>query len=85
MESPYVTKKLFRKSVPKLLKVKARRMMEGKKMTDMEALDEGLDALLQEKRAPKKKRSFWDGAGMISLKEKTDASGDLDSVIYTGE
>lgn len=87
MESPYVTKKIARKTLPKLLRFKARRMMEGRKITDMQAIDEALDVAIQaEPPAAKKKTiSFFDSIGSITLKRRTHAAKELDDVVYTGK
>ncbi|MFH1106800.1 MAG: hypothetical protein V1787_02795 [Candidatus Micrarchaeota archaeon] len=84
MESPYITKKISRKTIPKLQRFKAAKMLEGRKITDMQAIDEALDAALMKAGTKKKEASFFDGFGMIRTKRPTDSGGDLDAEIYTG-
>lgn len=85
MESPYVSKKVARKTLPKLQRFKALHMLEGRKITDMEAIDEAIDIALQKTRKEKRTRSFFELAGFIKGRRKSRAADEIDDVVYTGK
>ncbi|MFH1200000.1 MAG: hypothetical protein V1708_02945 [Candidatus Micrarchaeota archaeon] len=85
VEYSYITKKISRKTLPKLQRFKATAMMAGRKMTDMQAIDEALDAALKEASRTEKKASFSEICGMIRGKATDYSSCDIDAVIYTGK
>ncbi|MFH0971209.1 MAG: hypothetical protein V1835_01435 [Candidatus Micrarchaeota archaeon] len=95
---PYITKKIGRKTLPKMYRYKARLMAErGANVTDIELFDEVFDAALAEpeKRGKKqkglntgkadvgKKWRFEDFAGFIKEKKgKFNADEEIDKVVY---
>ncbi len=85
VESPYVTKKLSRRTLPKLQRFKATRMMTGRKITDMQAIDEALDLALKTARRREGIASFSAICGMVKGKATDYSISDIDAVVYTGK